>query len=222
MPRPPRGIVARDGSIPLVSRCFVPIRWSRSEIPWRWKAAFLALAVRMMRRLLVDAARARSTGKRGGRIGRVSLGDASGTSFALDSREGSPPTLALKCVSSDGGPAPLPGQLSVGACAAAMITYSTEPRALQFESELLFDGGEHVGQIRLSRVGTPRAGDSISRGPTALLAAALAVLHRLPRDRHGHHDRRGLSGRGARAPRFLPRRQPAPARRCTGAQPSCR
>jgi RNA polymerase sigma-70 factor, ECF subfamily len=48
------------------------------------RAHFFALAARMMRRLLVDAARARGNDKRGGRLRRVPLDEASGV-FA-DSR----------------------------------------------------------------------------------------------------------------------------------------
>jgi RNA polymerase sigma factor (TIGR02999 family) len=42
------------------------------------RAHFFALAARMMRRLLVDAARARGNDKRGGRLRRVPLDEASG------------------------------------------------------------------------------------------------------------------------------------------------
>ena len=42
------------------------------------RAHFFALAARMMRRLLVDAARARGNDKRGGRLRRVALDEASG------------------------------------------------------------------------------------------------------------------------------------------------
>jgi RNA polymerase sigma factor (TIGR02999 family) len=52
------------------------------------RAHFFALAARMMRRLLVDAARARGNDKRGGRIRKVALDDASGVpaepGFGLD------------------------------------------------------------------------------------------------------------------------------------------
>ena len=45
-------------------------------IEWRDRAQFFALAAQMMRRILVDAARARSARKRGGDATRVTLDDA--------------------------------------------------------------------------------------------------------------------------------------------------
>lgn len=48
------------------------------RIQWQGRAHFFALAARMMRRLLVDSARARANEKRGGQLRRVSLDEASG------------------------------------------------------------------------------------------------------------------------------------------------
>jgi RNA polymerase sigma factor (TIGR02999 family) len=42
-----------------------------TEVSWRDRAHFFAVAAEMMRRILVDAARARTAVKRGGRAGRV-------------------------------------------------------------------------------------------------------------------------------------------------------
>ena len=44
------------------------------EVSWQDRAHFFALAAQMMRRILVDAARARSSAKRGGQAGWVALG----------------------------------------------------------------------------------------------------------------------------------------------------
>ena len=44
-------------------------------VSWRDRAHFFALSAQMMRRILVDAARARHTGKRGGQEIRVTLAD---------------------------------------------------------------------------------------------------------------------------------------------------
>jgi len=48
-----------------------------SEVPWRDRVHFFALAARQMRRILVDHARARSAQKRGGDGARISLDSAS-------------------------------------------------------------------------------------------------------------------------------------------------
>jgi len=61
------------------------------------RAHFFALAARMMRRLLVDAARARSNDKRGGRMRKVPLDDASAVladpGFGLDALDAALRTL---------------------------------------------------------------------------------------------------------------------------------
>ena len=49
------------------------LRLVDTEAPWQDRAHFLALAARMMRRIIVDHARARSTAKRGGGGPRVTL-----------------------------------------------------------------------------------------------------------------------------------------------------
>jgi len=46
------------------------------NIDWRERAQFFAMAAQMMRRILVDAARARTAGKRGGGVLHVSLEEA--------------------------------------------------------------------------------------------------------------------------------------------------
>lgn len=50
----------------------------QNRADWQNRAQFLAVASRMMRRILVDRARARHAGKRGGHAARVSLDDAAG------------------------------------------------------------------------------------------------------------------------------------------------
>jgi len=54
------------------------VRLVGSDVPWQDRAHFLAVAARTMRRLLVDHARGRARGKRGGDLARVTLqpGDA--------------------------------------------------------------------------------------------------------------------------------------------------
>jgi RNA polymerase sigma factor (TIGR02999 family) len=47
-----------------------------TQVEWRQRAQFFAMAAQMMRRVLVDAARARGADKRGGRVLKVSLDDA--------------------------------------------------------------------------------------------------------------------------------------------------
>lgn len=44
-----------------------------NKVEWRQRAQFFAMAAQMMRRILVDAARARASGKRGGGAVRVNL-----------------------------------------------------------------------------------------------------------------------------------------------------
>jgi RNA polymerase sigma factor (TIGR02999 family) len=44
-----------------------------TKVEWRQRAQFFAMAAQMMRRILVDAARARRSGKRGGRAPKVNL-----------------------------------------------------------------------------------------------------------------------------------------------------
>lgn len=46
-----------------------------SRIRWESRAHFLGVAAQAMRRILVDAARARNSGKRGGALARISLED---------------------------------------------------------------------------------------------------------------------------------------------------
>jgi RNA polymerase sigma-70 factor, ECF subfamily len=45
------------------------------NVPWQGKAHFFAICAQMMRHILVDAARKRSTGKHGGGLGRIDLAD---------------------------------------------------------------------------------------------------------------------------------------------------
>jgi len=51
------------------------VRLVRTDVDWRDRAHFYAVAARMMRRILVDRARARSRGKRGGDAARMTLED---------------------------------------------------------------------------------------------------------------------------------------------------
>jgi len=46
------------------------------QVPWQNRAHFFAMAARMMRRILVDFARARGNAKRGGGVGKVTLDEA--------------------------------------------------------------------------------------------------------------------------------------------------
>jgi RNA polymerase sigma factor (sigma-70 family) len=48
----------------------------RATTPWESRAHFFALAAQVMRHVLIDHARARDTGKRGGRARRIALDDA--------------------------------------------------------------------------------------------------------------------------------------------------
>lgn len=51
------------------------VRLVRTDVDWRDRAHFYAVAARMMRRILVDRARTRSRGKRGGDVARLTLED---------------------------------------------------------------------------------------------------------------------------------------------------
>jgi RNA polymerase sigma factor (TIGR02999 family) len=55
-----------------------------SSVDWRDRAHFFAVAAQMMRRILVDAARARITNKRGGAARRVDLDEMPDVSSARD------------------------------------------------------------------------------------------------------------------------------------------
>jgi RNA polymerase sigma factor (TIGR02999 family) len=55
-----------------------------SSVDWRDRAHFFAVAAQMMRRILVDAARARVTNKRGGMARRVNLDEIPDVSSARD------------------------------------------------------------------------------------------------------------------------------------------
>ena len=50
------------------------------QVDWQNRVHFLAMSARLMRRILVDAARARGSAKRGGEVVRVSLSEATGSS----------------------------------------------------------------------------------------------------------------------------------------------
>lgn len=52
-----------------------------TKVEWRQRAQFFALAAQMMRRILVDAARARGADKRGGRALKVNLDETAVLSF---------------------------------------------------------------------------------------------------------------------------------------------
>lgn len=55
-----------------------------TRIEWKARAQFFAIAAQLMRRILVDAARARGTGKRGGAALRVNLDETALVSRASD------------------------------------------------------------------------------------------------------------------------------------------
>ena len=55
-----------------------------THVDWQARAQFFAMAAQMMRRILVDAARARSAGKRGGMAPRVNFEEAAVLSPASD------------------------------------------------------------------------------------------------------------------------------------------
>ena len=61
-----------------------------THVEWRHRAQFFAIAAQMMRRILVDAARARVSEKRGGVAARVNFDEA-----AIVSREPDPSIVAL-------------------------------------------------------------------------------------------------------------------------------
>jgi RNA polymerase sigma factor (TIGR02999 family) len=61
----------------LVSEAYLRLVDTR-RVDWQNRAHFLAMAARVMRRVLVDAARARAAGKRGGGAVRVTLADDAG------------------------------------------------------------------------------------------------------------------------------------------------
>jgi RNA polymerase sigma factor (TIGR02999 family) len=54
------------------------------EVEWRQRAQFYAMAAQMMRRILVDAARARASKKRGGSAAKVNIDDTAVLSPAPD------------------------------------------------------------------------------------------------------------------------------------------
>ena len=55
-----------------------------TDVEWQARAQFFALAAQMMRRILVDAARARASGKRGGAAAKVNLDETAVVSPASD------------------------------------------------------------------------------------------------------------------------------------------
>jgi RNA polymerase sigma factor (TIGR02999 family) len=55
-----------------------------TKVEWRDRAQFFAMAAQMMRRILVDAARARNSRKRGGMAAKVNLDEAAHLSAAPD------------------------------------------------------------------------------------------------------------------------------------------
>ena len=55
-----------------------------TKVEWKARAQFFALAAQLMRRILVDAARARGAGKRGGDAVKVNLDETAHVSRALD------------------------------------------------------------------------------------------------------------------------------------------
>ena len=72
-----RGERARDGvqATALVNEAYLRLVETQ-HVNWQNRAHFLAMAARLMRRILVDLARARQYQKRGGSVIRVSLTDA--------------------------------------------------------------------------------------------------------------------------------------------------
>lgn len=67
----------------LVHEAFLRLVDARN-IDWRHQAQFFTIAAQMMRRILVDAARARSSRKRGGSMARVPLDDAPAVGTGMD------------------------------------------------------------------------------------------------------------------------------------------
>jgi len=55
-----------------------------ADTDWRDRSHFFAAAAQMMRRILVDSARARRSGKRGGPLPRINLDDAAQVGSAQD------------------------------------------------------------------------------------------------------------------------------------------
>jgi RNA polymerase sigma factor (TIGR02999 family) len=55
-----------------------------TKVEWHERAQFFAIAARMMRRILVDAARARGSRKRGGTVPKINLDEATALSPAPD------------------------------------------------------------------------------------------------------------------------------------------
>ena len=55
-----------------------------TQVQWRQRAQFFAMAAQMMRRILVDAARARKAHKRGGQAARIDLDEAAMLPNATD------------------------------------------------------------------------------------------------------------------------------------------
>ena len=55
-----------------------------TKVEWQARAQFFAMAAQMMRRILVDAARARASEKRGGRAAKVNIEDTAVLSAAPD------------------------------------------------------------------------------------------------------------------------------------------
>jgi RNA polymerase sigma factor (TIGR02999 family) len=71
-----RAGLSLDGTA-LVNEAYLRLVDAR-RVNWQNRAHFLAMAARMMRRVLVDAARARATAKRGAGAGKVTLTDSAG------------------------------------------------------------------------------------------------------------------------------------------------
>lgn len=59
----------------LVNEAWVRLVGGTSGVDWQDRVHFYAVAAQVMRRILVDSARARRSGKRGGDVARVSLDD---------------------------------------------------------------------------------------------------------------------------------------------------
>jgi RNA polymerase sigma factor (TIGR02999 family) len=76
-----RGYMARERrghtlqTTALVNEAFLRLTQAR-DVPWQDRAHFLGIAARLMRRVLVDHARARNFQKRGGALQQVTLDDA--------------------------------------------------------------------------------------------------------------------------------------------------
>lgn len=56
------------------------------DVDWKDRSHFFALSAQMMRRILVDAARVRTAGKRGGDMQRLDLNESIDGAWARDSR----------------------------------------------------------------------------------------------------------------------------------------